>query len=178
MKQEEYDIIRRVQQGHINDFELLVKRHQAAVLSLLYQMLGRAEEAEEVAQDVFVKAFENIGSFNFKSRFFSWVYRIAINTAISYREKERRFLRPEKMPEQGINSTENNVLEKERNVFLRLAVNQLKEKYRVLIVLSYFEQRSYAEMAEVLEIPEKKVKSRLFDARKQLHDRLLNSGIF
>lgn len=178
MNQEEYDIIRRVQQGHINDFEHLVKGHQAAVISLLYQMLGRAEEAEEVAQDVFVKAYENIGSFNFKSKFFSWIYRIAINTAISHKKKEQRFLRPEHMPEQSHDPTENTVLEKERNVILKKAIDQLKEKYQILIFLSYFEQLSYAEIAEVLDIPEKKVKSRLFDARKLLHGQLVNSGIF
>ncbi len=178
MKQEEYDIIRRIQQGHINDFGHLVKRHQAAVISLLYQMLGRAEEAEEVAQDVFVKAFENIGAFNFKSKFFSWVYRIAINTAISYRQKEQRFQRPDYMPEQGINATENTVLENERTRYVKQAIDQLKEKYRTVIILSYFEQLSYAEIAEVLDITEKKVKSRLFDARKLLHAKLVHSGIF
>ena len=181
MKNEEFDIIRRIIAGNTEEYEWLVRNYQAAVYNVLYQMLQQHEEAEELAQDVFVKAYEKLNTFNFQSKFFSWIYRIAINTAISHRKKNQRFMRLERMPEEPDHNESNNerrMMDKERDAILKQAIGELKENYRAVIVLHYFAQLSYSEIAEVLEVPEKKVKSRLFDGRKMLKAMLEKNDYF
>ncbi|TVR38919.1 MAG: RNA polymerase sigma factor [Bacteroidia bacterium] len=181
MKNEEFEIIRRILGGETQEYKKLVHNYQAAVYNVLYQMLHQHTEAEELAQDVFVKAYEKLATFNFQSRFFSWIFRIAINTAITHQKKAQRFLQLERLPEDIDHNAGNNeqqMMDKERDVILKKAILRLKETYRAVIVLHYFEQLSYAEIAEVLELPEKKVKSRLYDGRKLLKSMLEKQDFF
>ncbi len=171
MKSEEHKMIRRILAGQLHEYETLIRRYEPAVYNVLYQMLQQPAEAEELAQEVFVKAYEKLNTFNFQSRFFSWIYRIAINTAISHRKKEQRYLHPEQMPEhpeQLQDAPDQRMERDERDGQIRKAVAQLKEPYQAVVVLYYFEELAYVEIAEVLEVPEKTVKSRLFDARRKL----------
>lgn len=178
MNDPDYDIIRNVQLGKLNDYEVLVKKYQSPVFNILYRMLNQSESAEALTQEVFVKAYEKLDSFNFKSRFFSWIYRIAINTAISYRKKTLRFVSLESMPQQVVSPVEEKMMVKERSDMLKAAINCLKEKYKAVIVLRYYEELNYNEMAEALDIPERKVKSRLFDARQLLKGQLQELDFF
>ncbi|MGM0572238.1 MAG: RNA polymerase sigma factor [Bacteroidota bacterium] len=178
MQEDEYTLIKNVQTGRTRDYEILVKRYQGAVYNLLLKMLYRPEAAEELTQEVFIKAYENLGSFNYKSRFFSWIYRMAINTAISYRKKEKRYVHPDKLPDMKDNQTEATIMVNERDKLLKHAISLLKENYSAVIMLKYYEALSYEEIAEVLEIPEKKVRSRLYDARRMLQIHLEKSDYF
>ncbi|MDR4987507.1 MAG: RNA polymerase sigma factor [Bacteroidales bacterium] len=181
MKNDENSVIRRILAGNIQEYELLVRNYQAAVYHVLYQMLQQHEEAEELAQEVFVKAYEKLETFNYRSKFFSWIYRIAINTAISHIKKSQRFVRLERLPEdagRNPDSVDKPVMEKERDVMLQRAMGELGENYRAVIVLHYFKELSYAEIAEVLDLSEKKVKSRLYDGRKLLKGILERQGFF
>ncbi len=178
MNDPDFDIIRNVQQGQVNDYEVLVKKYQSPVFNLLYRMLNQQESAEALTQEVLVKAYENLGSFNFKSRFFSWIYRIAINTAISYRKKNLRFVTLDSMPQDVVKPAEEILMAKERSAILQAAINRLKDKYKTVIILRYYEQLSYHEIAEALNIDERKVKSRLFDARQLLRSQLQNNNFF
>ncbi|MDZ4204802.1 MAG: RNA polymerase sigma factor [Bacteroidales bacterium] len=178
MYEEEHDVIRRVQQGNINDFKVLVLKYQSAVFNLLYNMLRQHAYAEELTQDVFVKAYENLHTFNFSSRFFSWIYRIAVNTAISQRKLQQRHFNMEPIPHSPVISAEENFIVKERDLILQNAISQLNEKHKAVIVLKYFEQFSYSEIAEIMRINEKKVKSRLFEAHKILKGILERSDYF
>ncbi len=176
MKSDEHEMIRRILDGQLHEYETLILRYESAVYNVLYQMLHQPAEAEELAQEVFVKAYEKLNTFNFESRFFSWIYRIAINTAISHRKKEQRYLHPEKMPEnteQMEDNPDQRMERDERDGLIRKAVAQLKEPYRAVVVLYYFEELAYVEIAEVLEVAEKTVKSRLFDARRMLRRLLM-----
>lgn len=174
----DFDIIRSIQNGQVNDYEALVKKYQSTVFNVVFRMLNQRESAEALTQEVFVKAYENLDSFNFKSRFFSWIYRIAINTAISYRKNNQRFVSLEHMPQHMVKPVEAQMMDKERSATLKAAINRLKEKYKTVIVLRYYEQLSYNEIAEILNIHEKKVKSRLFDARQLLRNHLQESDFF
>lgn len=178
MINDEFEIIRQIQKGQSACYKELVLGHQSAVYSLLYTMLRQHSLAEDLTQEVFIKAYENLNRFNFKSRFFSWIYRIAINTAITYRQKEKRMFLVDTDVLVSECSEEEKILENERSMILKKAIEELKEKYRLVIILKYFEQLSYAEIADVLKIPEKKVKSRLFDARKVLKSFLEENGYF
>ncbi len=127
MKNEEFDVIRRILAGNTQEYESLVRNYQAAVYNVLYQMLQQHEEAEELAQDVFVKAYEKLNTYNFQSKFFSWIYRIAINTAISHQKKAQRFMRLERLPEatdHNENSNEGQMIEKERDAILKQAIGK------------------------------------------------------
>ena len=178
MNDNDFDIIRSVQNGNVKDYKALVIRYQGTIYNLLYQMLQQHEEAKELTQEVFIKAYENIGKFNFKSKFFSWIYRIAINTAISQMKLNKRFVSIDQLPQRMDKPFEEKMVAKERSAMLIMAIDELNEKYRDVIVRHYFEQLSYSEIAGVLEITEKKVKSRLFDARRLLKTRLEEIGYF
>lgn len=174
MKRDEKELIRRIREGNTAEYEVLVRRYQAAVYHAIYQVVQQAAEAEELTQEVFVRAWQNLDGFHMQSRFLSWIYRIAINTAISHKKKEARFLHPHEMPEegQGGDNPHQQMVQKEREGLLHDALAGLGENYRVVILMHYFEQLSYAEIATQLDLPEKTVKSRLFDARRILRDKL------
>lgn len=178
MNDNDFDIIRSVLNGQVNQYKTLVERYQSAIYHLLVQMIQHQDEAKGLTQEVFVKAYENLEKFNFKSKFFSWIYRIAINTAITYRKQQKRFVDIEELPQQIDKPAEDNLLAKEKSAMLKKAISKLADKYQAVIALRYFEQLSYAEIADMLNITEKKVKSRLFDARKMLRTLLEESGYF
>lgn len=157
-------------------FGLLVDKYQGPVFNAVFHMVRSYEDAREISQEVFLKAFENLSSFNPHRKFFSWIYRIAINESINFVESRRptgdlprslKSNRPD--PEKSYES-----LETSRHV--HDALDQLTPAQRSVILLRHFFHLSYREMAEVLEIPEKTVKSRLFDARRNLRDLLANKG--
>jgi len=135
------------------------------------------ETARDLTQDIFIKAFEKMGSFNFNYRFFSWIYRITANETINYLKSQRKFESLTKV--EKLNSeSEPEIDKEERNKKLRVGLKMIRADYRLLLLLKYFFGLSYKEMAEVLEIPEKKVKARLFSAREKLKEELLKNDFF
>ena len=179
MNDADHRIIERVLQGNTNDFSILVEKYQSVVYNLVYHMLWKNHDlAEEIAQESFVRIFEKLHQFKFDKKFFSWMYRIAINTAIDCRRAEGRYLRPELFPQAAAGNAEHKMAAKEKSQLLRNAMDALKEKYRMVIFLKYYEQLSYTEIAEVLGISEKKVKSRLFDARVMMKEYLDKKDFF
>ena len=178
MIEDEYHTIRRIQLGHSESYRTLVLRYQSAIFGLLYSMLRQRDIAEDLTQDVFIKAYESLGSFNYRSRFFSWIYRIALNAAITYKKKNRSVIHVETAWPGKEESAEDRIVGLERSMLLQKAIEQLNDKYKPVLCLKYFEQMSYQEIAAVLNIPEKKVKSRLFDARKALKAFLEENGYF
>jgi RNA polymerase sigma-70 factor, ECF subfamily len=178
MIEDENNDIRRIQQGNTECYNVLVLRYQSAIFGLLYNMLHQRVVAEDLTQEVFIRAYENLGKFNYKSRFFSWIYRIAINTAITYKKKNNRIVFNDASPLDSEESIEDRIVGKDRSILLEKAIERLNDKCKQVIILKYFEQLSYNEVAMVLDIPEKKVKSRLFDARKSLRSYLEEKEFF
>ena len=178
MNDADFDIIRNIQKGQVNDFELLVKKYQLPVFNALFHILHQETVARELAQEVFVKAYEHLDSFNFKSRFFSWIYRIAINTALSYQKRQNQQKNTSQFPGHYERPVDEKIMEKEKAEILEKAIGQLENKYKMVILLRYFEQLSYSEIAEVLKISEKKVKSRLYSSRKLLKNILQGFDYF
>jgi RNA polymerase sigma-70 factor (ECF subfamily) len=181
-KQEDNIVIEQILAGNARLFETLVKKYQKQVFNLAFRMLGLREEAQDVAQSAFVKAYENLGSFNFESKFFSWIYRIAINECINAQKRQARF---ENADENNIETLATNcsdaatdLEDKEQTVIINKAVTELRDDYRALIILKYYDNFSYEEIAQTLEIPVGKVKSRLFSARQSLKEKLIREGIF
>jgi RNA polymerase sigma-70 factor (ECF subfamily) len=140
-------------------------------------MVRAREDAQDVAQAVFLKAYENLASFNVKYKFFSWIYRMAINEAINLLKQRKQVdeldqnLRAlEKTPEEGFDeSTLRGVIQE--------ALMKLDIDYRAVVILKHFEDFSYEEIGYILDLPEKTVKSRLFTARQRLRDILIKEGM-
>jgi RNA polymerase sigma-70 factor (ECF subfamily) len=143
--------------------------------------VSRSEDVEDVLQDVFLKAYRNLNDFDQELRFSSWIYRIAHNTAMSFFRAKR--VRPEGMlVDDGeelltqVKSDLNIETEAERAFdaeLLRAALDTLDAKYRDVLVLRYFEQREYAEISDILRIPEGTVATLIHRAKKKLASALV-----
>ncbi|MDA3944760.1 MAG: RNA polymerase sigma factor [Bacteroidetes bacterium] len=172
---EDHITVRLVLNESVNAYEILINKYQAPIYNLFLRMLHNREEAEELTQETFVKAYEALPGFRFEYRFFSWLYRIAVNLALNDLKKQKRFVGSEylkNIPDEKDDKTAEN---KEH---MKWAVDQLKDIYKAVIVLKYYQQLSYQELAFALNIPEKKVRSRLYDARLQLKTFLERSNYY
>lgn len=163
--------------GNHKAFEILVDRYQKPVFNLAYRFTSSKEDAEDIAQSVFVKAFEKLKTFDPKFRFFSWLYKIAVNESINFVNRQKRFEAFNEevhsgKPEQGEDSRDH-----EMTASLDMALLDLKIDYRVVVILNHFQDLSYREIGQILDIHENTVKSRLFSARKKLKGLLMKQGI-
>lgn len=163
-------------------FGELIECYERPMFNVAFRMLGNAAEAADATQDVFLKVFENIAEYDPKYRLFSWIYRIAVNESID-RLKHRRHAEvvaidvqefplasAERGPEQVAGDAQMHDL-------IQTALMELQYDHRAVIVLRHFAECSYAQMAEILHIPEKTVKSRLYSARQELHRKLFAHGV-
>jgi RNA polymerase sigma-70 factor (ECF subfamily) len=170
------DLVARCLRGEIEAFEPLVLRYQRALFNVAWRMLGDREDARDVVQGAFVKAWQNLASFDPKYRFFSWMYRIVVNESLNARTR-RRPLEPliADLPAPG--GPEEALRRRERADGLQEGLLGLGEDDRQVIVLRHFAEMSYAEIAETLGVPEKTVKSRLHEARRRLGRALAGGGL-
>ena len=170
-------LVRESRQGSRESFERLIIRYEKAIFNAAYRILHNYEDAKDVTQIVFLKAYENLESFDPKHRFFSWIYRIALNESINLCKSRRRFEAAEHIRIEEQYTPEKILSRVELGVVIQAALMSVAFEYRVVIVLRHFNDCSYEEMSEILEIPEKTVKSRLFTARTLLRDTLCKRGI-
>jgi RNA polymerase sigma-70 factor (ECF subfamily) len=170
-------LVRSCLAGDQKAFETLVKKYEKPIYNLALRMLKDADDAADVAQSAFVKAYQKLDSFDESREFFSWIYRIAINESINFKKRSKRHdeyesgvtaVLPNQEAARGADDLRDDVID---------AIESLTMDYQMVIVLRHFHDFSYEEMAEVLSIPEKTVKSRLFTARQQLKEILAGRGI-
>ncbi len=171
-------LVRRCLQEDEAAFGVLVQRYQKAVFNVALRMLKDHQEAQEVTQAVFVKAYEKLGTFDERFKFFSWIYRMAVNAALNSAKRSRRFiaLSAERDYVAEDFTPHEEYEESETGASVQRALMTMKPDYRVVIILKHFEGLSYQEIGDVLKVPEKTVKSRLFSARQMLKDILLKQG--
>lgn len=176
-KDREVALVKVCQQGDRQAMETLVRQFERPVYNTAYRMLGNVDEAADVTQTVFLKVFENIQGFDPKFRLFSWIYRIAINEAID-QLKRRQHLEPlADLPYQSADVPQDNVATAQLCAEVQAVLLELQQDHRAVIVLRYFSECSYQQISEILRLPEKTVKSRLFTARQQIRERLQQHGI-
>jgi len=164
--------------GDNRAYEELVRKYQKPIYNLALRMAKAPEDAEDITQTVFVKAYEKLDSYDSTHRFFSWIYRIAVNESINFCKRRQR----EDPYESGVTGAHRETPEEtyrdgELSEHVGDAIARLKMDYRLVLVLKHYHDFSYHEMSEVLQIPEKTVKSRLFTARQQLKVILEKEGI-
>jgi len=164
--------VKRVLDGDERSFSILVERYQGVLFNLALRTVGDFDEAQDVTQTAFVKAYRNLRSFDPRHRFFSWIYRITLNESLNARNAHRSF---DSIPE-SVAAPQPDALElidrDERRHMLDRAIRELPELYRRVVELRHRSELSYREIAEALDIPEKTVKSRLFSARRRLAEAL------
>lgn len=174
---EDSDLVRRCLSGDERAFEPIIQKYQKVVYNLALRMGAGTQDAEDITQSVFVKIYERLNLFDPKYKFFSWLYRIALNESINFFQQRRRLdqldediVANEKAPDESYRETE--LREQIQESLMRLKVD-----HRVVIILNHFQDLSYHDMSYILDIPEKTVKARLFTARQQLRDILLKRRV-
>ena len=158
-------------------FGSLVDQYEGKLFNVALQITGSREDAMDATQAAFVKAYEKLHTFDPSYRFFSWIYRIAINESLNHVKRRGR----ESMLEGEIaveaTDPEQQVGDSEMWSAVVRAVRELKPEHRAVVVLRHLEGLSYREIADILGIGENKVKSRLFSARRLLRHKMLERGV-
>ncbi len=170
--------IDRVLDGDVPAYAFLVAKHKNLVFSIALKILNNREDAEEIAQDCFLKAFQALGTFEKKSQFSTWLYRIVYNAAISKTRKKRLELVP--MDNYVINNyTEDNVAAaigeidpEEQKVMIESAMEHLTDDESLLVTLFYKGENSIEDISNITGLSMSNVKVRLHRIRKKLHDGL------
>lgn len=180
--------VEQARTGDMSALARLVTKYQDRVLNTCWRICGDRDQAEDLAQDVFLRAIESLGGFRQKAQFYTWLFRIAVNVAISHRRKAARAVKlslhgrdgedlgdhqamrlvgrvspePESPPARlSARETQRRIME---------GLDQLDEEHRAVVVLRDIEGFDYQQMAEILELPVGTVKSRLHRARLELRD--------
>ncbi|MDR2661977.1 MAG: sigma-70 family RNA polymerase sigma factor [Treponema sp.] len=169
--QDEAILVDQILSGQKELFRLLIGRYQRQVHAMGTGFFRNAEDAADFTQEVFIKAYRNLGSFGGRSRFSTWLYRIAYNTAVNgiNRRREYQSLAEDPPTEEG---PEQQVLRRAAQQAVKDAVAELPEKYRICVDLFFFYDRSVREIGEITGLPENTVKSHVFRAKKLLREKL------
>lgn len=168
-------LVQRCLDGERNAAGELVDRYQRRLFNVALRLLGNVQDAEDVTQTVFGNAFISLKSFDPKYRFFSWIYRMTVNESLNAIKRRKKMVTLEdhlSLPAAGVATDD--AMEAEDRV--GKALMDLKPDDRAVVVLRHFVSFSYEEMADVLEVPVKTVKSRLFTARERLRLALQDQG--
>jgi RNA polymerase sigma-70 factor, ECF subfamily len=169
-------LVRRCREGDRDAFEGLVTRYQKPVFNAALRMLRDPQEALDVAQTTFLKAFEHLADYDPTFKFYSWIYRIAVNeslNALGLRKPVERIKGDELDEAPGPDRLAEG--EQTRHA-IEEALMRISPELRTVVVLRHFMHLSYQDMGDVLGLPEKTVKSRLYSARQLLRDHLLRRG--
>ena len=168
-------LLQRFRKGDREAFAALVIRYQKPIYNAAFWVLRKAEDASDVTQTVFLKVVERLDDYDPQYKFFSWIYRIAVNEALNLL---RRNGHEDELDDDADfegpagESPESQLGQLERSRRLQGALMRLSTNDRVVVTLRHFSECSYQEIADILEIDEKTVKSRLFEARHRLRDAL------
>jgi RNA polymerase sigma-70 factor (ECF subfamily) len=186
---EDAALVERCRKGELGAFGALVAKYQDRVYNLILRMVGRQADADELAQETFLKALEKIGQFRGASGFYTWLFRIAANLAISHRRRGGRIrfrpLESDADGEGGLGDAvtsqmaslrqpapDSTAIAEETRRRVTEALEELDDEFRVVVVLRDVEDMDYAQIAQVLEVPVGTIKSRLHRGRCMLRDKL------
>ena len=183
--EEDFELLAKFKKGDQQAFELLVRKYKTTVFNTIYSVMGNAQEADDIAQEVFLKVYTKADSFKGESSFSTWLYRITVNRCIDELRRRKNkiisyeieFNQEEKLKLKDVlASRENDITEKLRQKelqdIIQKAMNSLPEKYRIILTLREIEGLSYNEISQIMKISLAKVKIWLFRARQKLKEKL------
>jgi RNA polymerase sigma-70 factor (ECF subfamily) len=167
-------------QGRTAAFGELVRRYQDRLYNTVYRLVDNAEDAQDVVQDAFLNAYQSLATFKGDSQFFTWLYRIAVNTAISLKRKQRVTLTikasrfgeggAEPLDHSEISRPEYALEQAEQERWIQEALNRLSPEHRTVLILKDMEGQKYETIAEILQVPIGTIRSRLHRARLELRE--------
>ena len=168
----DFQVVERIQSGDDSAFDELMRRYKRPVVNFVYRMLGDAGDADDVAQEVFVRVFRHIGEYQPRTKFSTWLFALARNAALDrLRWHKRHPTEPlESVPEPT--TTPREIQTREVDEHIAAAVSRLPEDQRTAIVLAEYHGMSYAEIGAIMHCSEKSVESRLYRAKQTLRERL------
>ena len=173
-------LIRQFKAGDPSTFDPIVQTYQDRIYNLCYYLLGNPQDAEDAAQEVFIKAFRNLKDFRPEASLYTWLYRIGVNTCLDHKRKSRPDALKDESLAEGLASNEpspeQSYQSKEIGQAINSALNQLSKNSRAVIVLKEIEGLPYEDIAEVLNTSVGTVKSRISRAREELR-RLLREKL-
>ncbi|MDG1702354.1 MAG: sigma-70 family RNA polymerase sigma factor [Opitutae bacterium] len=177
----DWAIVQRVQNGEVSAFNQLVQKYRQSLFSIIYNMTGNREDATDITQEVFIKAFQSINRFRGQASFYTWIYRIAVNSSITFikKAKKQRFINYETIDETLVSSeileyftaktkTEKGALLTELQEKLNEALQKLSPKHRLVVILHEVEGMNHKSIADIMKTSEGTVRSRLHYAKKML----------
>jgi RNA polymerase sigma-70 factor (ECF subfamily) len=168
-------LVERYRRGDQEAFTELVVKYQRPIYNAAFWILRSADDASDIAQVVFMKVAEHLEAFDSQHRFFSWIYRIAVNESLNLLRRnghEEALDEEMDVPDRDDVNPESRFSTAEQSRLIHRALMGLSANDRTILTLRHFSELSYQEIADVLEIDEKTVKSRLFEARHRLRDAL------
>lgn len=180
-------LVGRVLGGDTNAFRLIMKNTEGLVGQIVYKMVRNPADRKDIAQDIYLRTFQKLNTFQFQSKLSTWIGQIAYNTCLGYIEKKKLVLMDSVNDDEEnevleklnytidpfMSETENIFFKKELSAILKIEIEKLSPIYKTLITLFHNEELSYAEITEITQLPEGTVKSYLSRARKLLKDNLL-----
>lgn len=172
------ELIKRILDGESYLFEEIINRYRSRVASLIYNVTGGCDELEDIAQEVFVSVYRNLGLFEHRSQLGTWIYRITVNKCRDWQRKTIRRRSGQVIELYGTDraSPADATSEWEERDTVRKAVDGLPERYRPVIILYYYHDLSCQEIAEVLGMPKKTVETRLIRGRGIIARKLESGG--
>jgi RNA polymerase sigma-70 factor (ECF subfamily) len=176
-KPDDNQLMERSIKGDRRAFDELLVRYEKPVYNAAFRMLNSRDDARDVTQTVFLKVFEHLDQYDPGRRFFSWIYRITLNESINWLKKSQRTEPLVGETPDTDHSPEAEAGNAQLGEDMQAALMTISSDYRAVVILKHVLGCSYHEISETLEIPEKKVKSRLYSARQLLRDNLDSRGL-
>lgn len=164
-------------------FKKLVGEYENRFLTMAYKFTNNYNDAEDLCQEIFIKVYRSLPAFKNRSKLSTWLYKVAVNTCLDWNRRNKpNFFNMISIMDKSVkglssnHNTEQIIIYKERQQMVHNAVYSLKDKYKTIIILYHFNQLSYKEIAQVLDIPMKTIETRLYRARKQIKEQLMKEG--
>ncbi|KXK15953.1 MAG: ECF subfamily RNA polymerase sigma-24 factor [Chloroflexi bacterium OLB14] len=167
------DLILRAKRGESEAYGEIVTRHQTSVFNVCYRILHNRNDAEDLAQETFMRAYDKLETFDIEREFGAWIRRVAANVCFNFLESQKTSLALDEERDQDKSPSPSQQVEvKERSEQIRQALASLPSNYRLVVEMRHYQEMSYDEIAHELKIPLSDVKSHLFRARKILAEKL------
>jgi len=182
-------LIRNALKGDQQAYKLLLERHRHAIYHIAFKIVHNREEAADLVQETFMKAFGSLNTYRFEYRFSTWLYRIAANSAIDFLRKRKiealSLDRPMETKDGTVelqlpdwtHNPEFDYTRKQRRISIDEAIDSLPDKYRQVIVIRHTDDKSSEEIAKILDVPVGTVKARIFRARELLKKKKLKNTL-
>ncbi len=161
-------IILRCRKGDAEAYGTIILKYQKPIYNIVYRMVLDTDDAADITQSAFIKAYENLDRYKTEYPFYSWIHKIAVNEALNFIKQRQRMVGLEDRHESEYEDPETEYTRNELEHRIDRAIAKLAPENGVIIILRHFGELSYREISEILDIPEKTVKSRLFSARQAL----------